>query len=284
MKINTGAAAEFLRRLVEKEFREDFGVYDSAQVELIVAAWMDDEKDAAWRFAELEASSPGAKRILDMACGCGTAVFWGLIHGLDMYGIDPNPDKHRFMALKSKEYGYPEAWLSRFHIGVGENLPYKCDEFDAVLSYQTMEHVQNPRQVMAELIRVTRVGGCINLRFPDYRGTYEAHYQLPWLPLLPKAVAKLYLSLLGRPWHGLQNIQYVTGPRVKKLLQSLQQESPSWRLEIHNGSKNRFLKAMAAKGLPNWSVLYGPYYVLRYFRILFRSDLEVNYFIRIIAK
>ncbi len=284
MKSKTSVAVEFLRRLVEKEFREDFGVCDSAQVELIVAAWMDDEKDAAWRFAELEAFSPGAKRILDMACGCGTAVFWGLIHGLDMYGIDPNPDKHRFLKLKSKEYGYPEAWWSRFHMGVGESLPYQDAEFDAVLSYQTLEHVQNPRQVLAELIRVTRIGGCVNLRFPDYRGTYEAHYQLPWLPLFPKAAAKLYLRLLGRPWHGLQGIQYVTGPSVKKLLQSLLEEHPAWRLDIHNGSKTRFLKAMATKGLPTWSGLYWPYFVLTYFRILFRRDLEVNYFIRVVAK
>ena len=278
------AAESFLRDLTRRGLQEDFGVFDSAHVESVVAQWMNDEKDAAWRFAELADFQPGLNRILDMACGCGTAVFWGLNHGLETYGIDPNEDKHRFLALKAKAYGYPKAWLQRFSMGVGEQLPYADGEFDAVLSYQTLEHVQDLRKVLAEIIRVVRVGGCANLRFPDYRGTFEGHYLLPWIPLFPKGAAKAYLRLLGRPMRGLEGINYVTAPSVMRLVESLRGESPSLRLEIVDGSKARFLKELALRGFPAWQWLYGPYWALTYFRCLFRRELGVNLFIRILAK
>ena len=279
-----GMAEAFLRGLVEKEMREDFGIRDSAQAEAVVAQWMDDEKDAAWRFAELAAFAPGMRRILDMACGCGTAVFWGLRNGLDCHGVDPNPDKHRFLALKADAYGYPGEWLARFAQGVGESLPYADGEFDAVMSYQTLEHVQDPRKVLGEIIRVTRAGGCANLRFPDYRCTFEAHYMLPWLPLFPRAAARLYLRALGRPVQGLPGIKYVTETSVMRMLGSLLREHPAWRLEIRDGERIRFLTAMAAKGLPAWDWLYRPYRVLTWIRCLFRRDVSVNLFVRVLAK
>jgi ubiquinone/menaquinone biosynthesis C-methylase UbiE len=278
------AAEAFLRDLVRKELAEEFGLADAAHLDEIVAQWMDDANDAGWRFAELEAFQPGARRVLDMACGCGTAVFWGLRNGWDAYGIDPNPDKHRFMALKAEAYGYPGEWLSRVREGYGEHLPYADGEFDAVMSYQTLEHVQHPRQVLAELVRVTRAGGCVNLRFPDFRGTFEGHYMLPWLPLFPRPAAKAYLRLLGRPARGLDGIRYVTGRSVRRLIGSLSAEHPSWRLEIHDGGRLRFLRALGSKGLPAWGWLYFPYQALTHLRSLFRRDIGANLFIRVLAK
>jgi SAM-dependent methyltransferase len=277
-------ARERLRSLVRREMQEDFGIFSDERTDLIVRDWMSDETNAAARFDELNAFHPGARKILDLACGCGTAVFYGLLNGYAMNGLDPDPGKLEFIRLKADAFGYPRPWLSRFCRGVGEALPYADDAFDAVLSYQTLEHVRDPRQVLAEIIRVTRAGGCAGLRFPDYRGTFEGHYLLPWLPLLPKAAAKAYLRVLGRPTRGLKGITYVTGRSVRRQLASLQREHPSWRLEIRDGSRIRFLKAMAAKGFPAWERLYAFYRASIFLRCLFRRDVDVNLFVRVLAK
>jgi len=68
------------------------------------------------------------------------------------------------------------------------------------------------------MIRVARTA--VFLRAPDYSGTFEAHYHLPWLPLFPRPIAKIYLRILGKPISGLNTIQYVTKRRIKKTLRN----------------------------------------------------------------
>jgi len=62
--------------------------------------------------------------------------------------------------------------------GVGEVLPFKDSSFDAVISIAVLEHVKNPFQCAAELIRVLKPGGdlycCVPFLQP-YHG-YPNHY------------------------------------------------------------------------------------------------------------
>lgn len=47
----------------------------------------------------------------------------------------------------------------------------------------------------------------------------EAHYHVPWLPLMPKSLARIYLALLKRKSSFLnESIFYVTSFGVKKFL------------------------------------------------------------------
>ncbi len=166
-----------------------------------------------------------------MASGCGTCVYYGLLRGFDMYGIEPSSWKNRFNATKAMEYGYPEDWPRRFIEAVGEDLPFPDDDFDAVTSYQTLEHVRDARKCLEEMVRVTRLGGVVHLRCPDYRGTYEGHYRLPWLPLLPGPLARVYLRLTGRPAAGLETLRYITGKKVIAWLQGIE-STRGWNLEV----------------------------------------------------
>ena len=124
--------------------------------------------------------------------------------------------ENTFNHMKADAYGYPEAWKGHFIKAVGEHLPFREGAFDFVSSYQTLEHVQDVEACLAEMIRVARVA--VFLRAPDYSSTFEGHYRLPWLPLFPRPLARLYLRLLGRPTLGLDTIQYITKRRIKRIL------------------------------------------------------------------
>ncbi|MDC0743605.1 class I SAM-dependent methyltransferase [Polyangium mundeleinium] len=273
------AARDFLRAELEREYSAWFGLPPRPFLDGVVEAWMADDTNSKHRFDTIEAALPSAKRILDMASGCGSAVFYGLLHGYDMVGIDPEGWKHTFNGMKAKERGYPAAWMSRFHDGVGEALPFPDDDFDCVTSYQTIEHVQDVDRVLAELVRVTRAGGGIHLRCPDYRGTFEGHYRLPWLPLFPRPLARAYLRAIGKPTAGLDTIQYITKGRVVRILRALEARRPGLRLRIVDLDQEAFAsKRQRLPGEFSW------WKAKRYARGLFREETSVNLFVYVEAK
>ena len=222
--VGQGDLRAFLRTHLEHEFAHYFGVTDTRYIDSVTDAWLNDETssqrlyDDIARFAGGEI--PKSARILDMASGCGTFVYYGLRHNLDVWGIDPEEWKHTFNRMKADVYGYPQKWKSRFVKGVGETLPFTDQTFDFVSSYQTLEHVQDVKQCLQEMLRVLRPGGVMFLRSPDYRSIFEGHYRLPWLPLFPRSLARLYLWVLGRPEVGLSTINYITTPSIKRMLRN----------------------------------------------------------------
>lgn len=63
-------------------------------------------------------------------------------------------------------------------LGVGEELPFKSESFDAVVSLAVLEHVQNPFQCAKEISRVLKQGGKLYCAVPflqPYHG-YPHHY------------------------------------------------------------------------------------------------------------
>jgi ubiquinone/menaquinone biosynthesis C-methylase UbiE len=284
----TSTAQAYLRERLAEEYAAYFGMPPQRFFEKTVNAWMDDENNSRHRFDTIKEFLPEARRVLDMACGCGSAVFFGLKHGYDMHGIDPEEWKHTFNALKANEYGYPEAWLERFHKGVGESLPYGDDYFDCTTTYQTLEHVRDVELSLSEMLRVTRAGGGLHIRCPDYRSTFEGHYRLPWLPLFPRRMAAAYLRWCGRPVTGLSTINYTTRRSVMAALRRIERQHPSWALTIVDVERSELQRGLA-RLLGSWSSALVPVAlpltrVIRYVRRLFNSEVNVNFFVHVVRK
>jgi ubiquinone/menaquinone biosynthesis C-methylase UbiE len=215
-------AREFLEKKIKKEFKEYFGVTDTKYLNIVVEAWLDDKCNSNYRWETIK-SLVGEKRlktatILDMASGCGTFVFGGLLKGYDVYGVEPESWKHEFNIIKAKENNYPDLWLNRFCYGKGECLPYGECVFDIVSTYQTLEHVQKIEECIKEFNRVLVPGGTLIIGCPDYTSTFEGHYRVPMLPLMNQRLFKLYLKFLRKPVAGLDTLNYVTKPVLLKYL------------------------------------------------------------------
>lgn len=279
-----GTAYAVLREMVRREYAEAYGVRDEARVEAVTREWMDDAETPAPRFRALRAALPEARRILDLASGAGTAVFHGLLHGYDIHGLEPDPAKAALVDLRIDEEGRPPEWKARFHRGVGESLPFPDDSFDAVISYQTLEHVADCRRVVEEMLRVVRPGGGVHIVCPDYRGTFEGHYLLPWLPLFPKPLARLYLRALGRPAAGLEGIAYVTSARLRAAVREAVRRRPSWRVAIRDGIRDHYRSRLAQAGLPDLPGGYPLYVAGLWLRKAFRGELNADLWVRVLAK
>lgn len=57
----------------------------------------------------------------------------------------------------------------------GEALPFHSNSFDMILSHEVLEHVQDDRTCVLEMVRVLRVGGRIIIFVPNRGYPFETH-------------------------------------------------------------------------------------------------------------
>jgi SAM-dependent methyltransferase len=271
-----------LRERLASNRRTSYGAVDTASAQA-ADDYFWDESHQHWRLEVLRRHGvrPGMHRILDLASGCGQFVLLALREGFDSEGVEPDAWRRGFVERKIELAGYPPDWKRRFHGGAGEALPFRDDSFDYVTSFQTLEHVGDPARVVAEMVRVTRPGGGIHIMCPDYRSTFEAHYQLPWLPLFPRPLACLYLRLLGRPTLGLDTIRYTTGPRVLSWIRCAESGR---RFVVSDEDRVAFDNALRRRRLPNLPLSYSAWRAWCALKTIGRQELSVNVFCRIVSK
>jgi len=126
--------------------------------------------------------------ILENGCGVGMYVehlspFGGTVIGLE-YDFERAADAHR----------------NSQHIinGEGEFLPLPSSTFDLILSHEVIEHVQDDRAAVCEMVRALKPGGRIVLFVPNRGYPFETHgiywkgkYQFgnkPFVNYLPRAL------------------------------------------------------------------------------------------------
>lgn len=151
--------------------------------------------------------APGATML---EVGCGGAELSHVLgdrYGLDCRGIEPFP-----------MYA-PTIDPNRVTKGVAERIEYPDNTFDLVVAKDVLEHVDDVPVALDELIRVSRK--YVYVMCPNYLFPYEAHFKVPFPPLLPKPIAKLYLRMLGTEPNRidfLDHINYITKPWLQRAL------------------------------------------------------------------
>lgn len=111
---------------------------------------------------------PGQK-LLDVGCGPGTDTIplSGLVGATGhVTGVDYDPamiDE----ANRQAELAGVSGWVSHIHTDAAV-LPFGPDEFDASRSERLFQHLLNPEQALAEMVRVVRPGGRIVVLDTDW--------------------------------------------------------------------------------------------------------------------
>ncbi len=278
---------EFLLRHLVPEALGSFGERDRAYLERIADDWLDDTAGtnaSRYRIGRIRSHLPCALRILDLGAGCGTFVHRALADGLDAFGLEPEPWKLEVARRKALQDGDEPAWSRRMIAGFGEFLPFADDSFDCVTSYQTLEHVRDLAACCAEMFRVTRPGGGIYIRCPDYAiSTFEGHYRLPWLPGLWGKPAERYLAFCRRPARGLGTLLPVSARLLRRIFAELGEKSgASLRVVDVNSRRIRELLRIPS-GVPSFP-LTGAATVVRFMRLLFRGDYPAHLFVHVEGK
>jgi len=114
------------------------------------------------------------KRVLDVGCGFGGRTIYYARHcgAAEVVGIEPMPEVIERCDALARELGCENV---AFEVGVAERLPFADASFDAVVSFDVLEHVDDPFEAIEEIRRVLRPEGTAWLVFPTYRGMRASH-------------------------------------------------------------------------------------------------------------
>ena len=140
--------------------RNDQTIYDN-----VAAQWWSDEirwvrtlknlVPARLRWMDQQFDWAGSD-VLDLGCAGGFMAEALDDRGARVSGIDPSTGA----IAAAKDHAQQQGRDIAYQTGVGEALPYPDAQFDAVVCVDVLEHVQDLKQVLAEVFRVLRPGGC----------------------------------------------------------------------------------------------------------------------------
>jgi len=148
------------------------------------------------------------KRLLDVGSGWGEFLVEAHKEMAATYGIEPDEELLEITDLLLRAEDISEKVI--VEKGYAEKIPFQDGSFDIVLCCHVLEHVQDVKKSIQEMMRVLKKDGYFYLVCPNYLYPAEAHYKIGWFPLLPKPLAKVYLRLRGRNPHFIDSINYIT--------------------------------------------------------------------------
>jgi SAM-dependent methyltransferase len=217
---------EFLAAEIETLMREYYTAY--YHYELGIPDWkkrvesrLNETENILPRIAEVEGwigqeFSSGSK-VLVMGGGTGAEFIAFSNRGCETYAVEPGEAGVKIARMKATLTGIVPA--EHFIQGVGEKLPFENNSFDLVWCFTVIEHVQDVKTCIEEMIRVTRPKGHIYIATPDYRQIYEAHYKMTIPMFAPKWFLKLWLRIKKRPIAFLDSLQRVNTVWLSNIFQ-----------------------------------------------------------------
>ena len=160
------------------------------------------------RFAPITPES----RVLEVGSGFGTFVYYCRANNVcDCHGLEPGLPPYAATLDISRRLldsaGIPGSVIQE---GIGESMPYADTSFDAVYSVSCLEHTQDPKAVLSEIVRVLKPGGVAVINFPNYGSWWEGHYNFFMLPHTPKWLFKIMARLRGRTTDFADTLQFIT--------------------------------------------------------------------------
>ena len=78
------------------------------------------------------------------------------------------------------------------------DLSFPESTFDVVVCTQIYEHVPDAQTMINEIFRILKPGGVCYFAAGNRLNIIEPHYKLPFLSVLPRPLAHIYLKLAGK--------------------------------------------------------------------------------------
>lgn len=148
------------------------------------------------RIAQIEeyAGSLRGLRLLDLGAGMGGFAVAATLHGASVTVSEYNFPYCEIVQLRADRYALSIPIVN----AAGEHLPFGDGQFDVVVCWDVLEHVQDPVAVLKEIYRVLTPGGRVLLTAINRRAWIDPHYHIPSINWWPRRLAEWYIARRGR--------------------------------------------------------------------------------------
>ena len=209
-------------------------------------------------------------KILEVGSGSGMTVTALSLDNVFIRGIEPDLKSFKASQILLKANKLNKNLIRN---GFGEKLPFNNNSFDLIISYQVLEHTEDPSKVLSECKRVLKKNGLIYFVMPNYHSFWEGHYALPWLPFFNKFLAKKYVKILGRDDSFIDSLNFVNPMLLKKWSKEL-------NLEIISLGEDKLYENFNSKLRDYWSSNKMLSFLIKVFKIFNYRDILVKLLIK----
>ncbi|MFP3873115.1 MAG: class I SAM-dependent methyltransferase [Thiohalophilus sp.] len=108
----------------------------------------------------------GGDRVLDIACGSGTAALVAARRYCEVTGIDYVPT----LVERAKRRAAADGFDVDFRVADAQALPFQDASFDVILSVYGVQFAPDQERAALEMLRICRPGGRIGLATPISKG------------------------------------------------------------------------------------------------------------------
>ncbi|HEY0736075.1 MAG TPA: class I SAM-dependent methyltransferase [Herpetosiphonaceae bacterium] len=152
------------------------------------------------RIDQLEAIAGPLDRqvLLDVGAGMGGFAVAAALSGATVAACEFNRDYCEIIKLRAARN---DLTLPVYN-AAGEALPFADRSFDTIVSWDVIEHVQDPAQMLSEFNRVLLPGGVALVTAINRWAWKDPHYHIRGLNWIPRAWAEKLIQRRGRSKEG----------------------------------------------------------------------------------
>ncbi|TNF27424.1 MAG: class I SAM-dependent methyltransferase [Bacteroidetes bacterium] len=129
-------------------------------------------------------------RLIDVGCGIGYFLEVAKKRGWEVYGTEFTEEAVRICEGKG----------AKMRLGVLDPKNYQPESFDVVCSFEVIEHINNPREELANFYKILRPGGLVYCTTPNFNAVERHLLKTDW-------------NVLGYPEH----LSYYTPSTLKRV-------------------------------------------------------------------
>lgn len=130
--------------------------------------------------------------VLDLGCSTGIITSIIALEAGFVVGSDIDRDAILFAHCSFNSLN------TEFIIGDAMLFGFQDETFDVVICAHVYEHVPDARRMMKEIHRILKRGGVCYFAAGNRIQFLEPHYRLPFLSILPKPIAHIYLRIFRK--------------------------------------------------------------------------------------
>lgn len=151
------------------------------------------QRKTHWEYLAEQVEGLASASILDIGSGKGVFLLEAAGHGVVATGLEVSEG---YIAIARERLAAAGSEATIMH-GVAEKLPFPDASFDFANIGEVIEHVEEPRQMLAEALRVLRTGGRAYMSVPNRFGFRDQHYHLYFVNWLPRFFSDSFISVFG---------------------------------------------------------------------------------------